>query len=409
MPTPVSALIHAATLVTAGVYIIARTNSLWECSEISRTVLVVLGACTSLIAATMGFFQNDMKKVIAYSTCSQLGYMMVSLGLSNYSLGIYHLMTHACFKALLFLSAGVVIHALSDVQDVRRHGGIQQMLPWTWNTMLLGSLSLTGWPFLSGFYSKDQILELSWSSWNPAGSIAYYSLTLVVCLTSFYTFRILWCSFVSSSSSHKKSLPHVGLSAFMWFPLLVLSIGSVLLGFVTVEMLLGMGTDSWGISINSHPGTAELVGYHFIPRSITLLPLFLTVLGMALAATFAWPFPLVLYHPIIMKIYLFFRSKWQFDVVYNYYVAYRVFNWGADTWAAIDKGVLELLGPRGISYTIFNKYVPTSRLLSTGTVHDYAIIYILTILLGVYYLAFHFSPMPISSFGVLLLLLVTNL
>lgn len=408
MPTPVSALIHAATLVTAGVYIIARTNSLWELSPLCRTILVFFGCTTSMMAATCGFFQNDMKKVIAYSTMSQLGYMMVSLGLSNYSLGIYHLMTHACFKALLFLSAGVVIHALSDVQDVRRHGGIQQSLPWVWNTMLLGSLSLTGWPFLSGFYSKDQILELSWSSWNPAGVIAYYSLTLVVLLTSFYTFRILWCSFVSSVSSYKKNLPHVGISFFMWFPLLVLSIGSVALGYCFVDMLLGMGTDTWGISINSHPANAELVGYHFIPRTVTLLPFFLTILGIALATTFAWPFPWVTTSIFIKNVYLFFRSKWQFDVVYNHYVAHRVLDWGADTWAAIDKGILELLGPKGISYTIFNKYLPTSRLMYTGTVHDYAIIYIITILLGIYYLAFYYSPIPISSFGILLLLLMTN-
>jgi NADH-ubiquinone oxidoreductase chain 5 len=359
------------------------------------------------MAATCGFFQNDMKKVIAYSTCSQLGYMMVSLGLSNYSLGIYHLMTHACFKALLFLSAGVVIHALSDIQDVRRHGGLMQSLPWVWNTMLLGSLSLTGWPFLSGFYSKDQILELTWSTQNPVGVIAYYTLTIVVCLTSFYTFRILYCSFVSSVSTYKYSLPHVGLSAFMWAPLLILSLGSILLGYVTVDMLLGMGTDSWGISINTHPANAELVGYHFIPRTVTLLPLFGTILGAVLAVIFAWPIPFVTTHPLIKNVYVFFRSKWQFDVVYNNYVAYKVLDWGADTWAAVDKGVLELLGPKGISYTIFNKLVPTSRLMSTGTVHDYAIVYISTILLGIYYLAFYFNPLPVSSFGILLLLLLT--
>ena len=151
LPTPVSALIHAATLVTAGVYLIAKTSSLWECRASSRSILVLVGAITSLMAATMGLVQNDLKRVIAYSTCSQLGYMTVACGLSHYGLAIYHLMTHACFKALLFLGAGVAIHATADIQDLRRQGGAHYSLPWAWACLLLGSLSLVGWPFLAGY------------------------------------------------------------------------------------------------------------------------------------------------------------------------------------------------------------------------------------------------------------------
>ena len=202
-PTPVSALIHAQTLVTQGVYLVQRTSPLWECSTIGRTQLVFVGAVTSLMAQTLGLVQNDLKRVIAYSTCSQLGYMMVACGLSAYSLAIYHLMTHACFKALLFLGAGVQIHATSDVQDLRRQGGAHQALPWAWVCLLLGSLSLMGWPFLAGYYSKDQILELCWATPTAAGAYSYQILMLVQAMTSAYSFRVLVQTFVFPQNSRR--------------------------------------------------------------------------------------------------------------------------------------------------------------------------------------------------------------
>ena len=172
-PTPVSALIHAATMVTAGVYLIIRSSPIIECSEVSLGVLTVVGALTALMAATIGLVQNDIKRVIAYSTCSQLGYMIFACGISNYSVSLFHLMNHAFFKALLFLSAGSVLHAMADEQDMRKMGGLFRALPLTYSLMLIGSLSLMGFPFLTGFYSKDAILELAFANYSIKGTFAY--------------------------------------------------------------------------------------------------------------------------------------------------------------------------------------------------------------------------------------------
>lgn len=288
MPTPVSALLHAATLVTAGVYIIVRTHNLWEASEICRTVLVWAGAMTSLVAATCGFFQNDIKRVIAYSTCSQLGYMMVCCGLSYYSLAIFHLMTHAMFKALLFLSAGIVIHAVSDNQDVRRIGGLGTILPYTFGTMVLGSACLVGMPFLAGFYSKDAILELCWST--PV----YYVMTLVAFFTSYYSFRIVFGAFVNSYSGVSGESKHSFegmLPITFWVPTTILSVASIFGGYLLSDMLIGMGTDFWGYSVNLRPGS-DTVSSHFIPALVPWLPLVATLSGIVMAATFSSPYTL---------------------------------------------------------------------------------------------------------------------
>ncbi len=388
MPTPVSALIHAATLVTAGVYLIVRTSPLWECSEISRTLLTVVGAMTSLVAATCGLFQNDLKRVIAYSTCSQLGYMMVSCGLNYYALALYHLMTHACFKALLFLSAGVVIHAVSDVQDIRRRGGIQSRLPLAWSAMILGSLSLVGWPFLSGFYSKDQILELCWSTQSSNGLYAYFMLMVVACMTSYYSFRILWCTFVTSPNSRRIEIAQIGVPIQMSLPLLIRSLGSVRVGYVRSDMCTGVGTDFWHNSIHNAPGTGEWISIHFCPPFVAWLPLLSVFTGFFLSIGYAWPFPSFT-NDVSKKIYLFLLSRWQFDIVYNQQIARRVLDLGADTWKIVDKGVLELLGPRGISVSLMDFFIPSMRQTQTGTVHDYALVFRILALSG---LAFIIVP-----------------
>jgi proton-translocating NADH-quinone oxidoreductase chain L len=262
--TPVSALLHAATLVTAGVYLVVRTSALWEQSLFCRTLVLWVGAFTSLLAATCGIFQNDIKRVIAYSTCSQLGYMFVCCGLSSYSMAMFHLTTHAFFKALLFASAGVVIHAAHDVQDIRKHGGLQKLLPWTWFTMSISSLSLVGWPFLSGFYSKDAVLELCYSS--PA----YSCMALVTLFTAYYSFNTLFKVFVQPFSGSKTSLHHLpdaALPMVFWIPGLILAIGSVFFGYALSDMLIGLGTDFWSLSINTIPG-ADMLSGHFLSNGI---------------------------------------------------------------------------------------------------------------------------------------------
>ena len=380
-PTPVSALIHAATLVTAGVYLIVRTSPLWECSEMSCILLTIVGAMTSLVAATCGLFQNDLKRVIAYSTCSQLGYMMVSCGLHYYARAMYHLMTHACFKALLFLSAGVVIHAVGDVQDRRRLGGIQSRLPLAWSAMVLGSLSLVGWPFLSGFYSKDQILELCWSTQNDVSIYAYFILMVVASMTSYYSFRLLWCTFVTSSSARRNEVASVGVPLQMSLPLIILSVGSIIVGYLLVDMLTGIGTDFWHNSIQTAPGTGEWVSMHFLPPFVAWLPLISVFTGFILSIAYAWPLPWFM-DSVSKRLYLFLLSRWQFDIVYNQQIARCVLDLGADTWRILDKGILELLGPRGISISLMNYIVPSIRQTQTGTVHDYALVFRMLALAG---------------------------
>lgn len=243
-PTPVSALIHAATMVTAGVFLIIRCSPLFECAPTVLTFIVIVGAGTSFMAATSGLLQNDLKKVIAYSTCSQLGYMVFVCGLSGYAAGLFHLSTHAFFKALLFLSAGAVIHAMSGEQDMRKFGSLLNALPYTYAAFLVGSVALMGVPFLSGFYSKDFILELA--SAAPASSARFaYTLGLVSAFfTSFYSFRLLHLTFYGSSRASRLPLEHVHeLPVRMAVPLLVLSVGSVFLGILGRDLFIGPGTD----------------------------------------------------------------------------------------------------------------------------------------------------------------------
>lgn len=194
-PTPVSALIHAATMVTAGVYLTARCSPIFEYSVFSLKVITVIGASTAFFASTVGLVQNDFKKIVAYSTCSQLGYMFFACGLSNYPVAIFHLSNHAYFKALLFLCSGAVIHAMSDEQDIRKMGGLRRILPFTYIMFLIGSLSLMGFPFLTGFYSKDLILEISFASFSETGHFAYWLGTIGAFFTAFYSTRLLFFAF----------------------------------------------------------------------------------------------------------------------------------------------------------------------------------------------------------------------
>jgi NADH-ubiquinone oxidoreductase chain 5 len=203
-PTPVSALIHAATMVTAGVFLIIRCSPLFEYSPSSLNFLVFLGGCTCFFSATIGLVQNDLKKVIAYSTCSQLGYMIFICGLSGYHISLFHLVNHAFFKALLFLSAGCVIHSLSDEQDMRRMGGLTKLLPLTYILFLIGSLSLAGFPFLTGFYSKDIILEVAFIKFTFTSFFSFWLGTITASLTSFYSFRLLFLTFYVKTNSYKK-------------------------------------------------------------------------------------------------------------------------------------------------------------------------------------------------------------
>ena len=283
-PTPVSALIHAATMVTAGVFMIARCSPLFDQAPQTLILVTVTGALTAFFAATTGVVQNDLKRVIAYSTCSQLGYMVFACGISQYAVGVFHLMNHAFFKALLFLSAGAVIHALADEQDMRKMGGTIKVLPFTYSMMFIGSLALIGFPFLTGFYSKDVILEVAYAKYTVAGTFTYWLGAVSALFTSYYSFRLLFLTFIGPVNSLKDSLKHVHDAPFlMGFPLFLLAFGSIFVGYLAKDMMIGMGTQFWGNALFMGPDHGLLVESEYIPQAIKYIPILFSFLGFLFA------------------------------------------------------------------------------------------------------------------------------
>ena len=242
--------------------------------------ITILGACTAFFAATVGLLQNDLKKVIAYSTCSQLGYMVFACGLSNYSVGVFHLVNHAFFKALLFLGAGSVIHAVSDEQDMRKMGGLKNLVPFTYSMMTIGSLALIGFPFLTGFYSKDVILEVAYGKYSTQGHFSYLLGSCGAFLTAFYSTRLLYLTFLSSPNGYKKVICSAYDSSYqICISLAILSIPSMFIGFYTKDMIIGMGTDFWGNSIYILPENMNMIDAEFIDHIFKILPVILSLSG----------------------------------------------------------------------------------------------------------------------------------
>ena len=385
-PTPVSALIHAATMVTAGVFLLARCSPLFENSPIILNMIVCVGSVTAFFAGTVGLTQNDLKKVIAYSTCSQLGYMIFSCGLSGYNIGIFHLSNHAFFKALLFLSAGSVIHSLADEQDMRRMGGLQQLLPFTYMMFIIGSLALMGFPFLSGFYSKDAILELSYASYNITGHFAYWLGTFAALCTSFYSVRLIFLTFILKTNSYKKLILTAHEAPFrMSFPLFLLAFGSLFIGYLSKDMFIGLGNTFWGNSIFIIPKNFDFIDAEFLPIFFKLCPLFFSLIGSSLAV-FLYSFNLKLFYTFkISRIgiffYNFFNRKWFFDKVYHEYISQNLLNMSyLKTYKLIDKGIIEMFGPFGLAYEISN-FSSKLKFLQTGFIYNYSFFMLLNLIL----------------------------
>lgn len=242
-PTPVSALIHAATMVTAGVFLLSRCSPLLEYAPTSLFIVTLVGSMTAFFAATTGLLQNDLKRVIAYSTCSQLGYMIFSCGVSNYNVGMFHLANHAFFKALLFLGAGSVIHAVADEQDMRKMGGLARIVPFTFAVIVIGSLALMGFPFLTGFYSKDVILEVTYSTFTSVGHFAYLLGVFAAFFTAFYSIRLLFLTFLSNPNGFRSVIIGAHDSPIkMALPLFILTFPSIFIGYLTKDLFIGFGT-----------------------------------------------------------------------------------------------------------------------------------------------------------------------
>ena len=376
-PTPVSALIHAATMVTAGVYLVIRCSPLYEHSGLALTVVTIFGALTAFVAGTIGLVQNDLKKVIAYSTCSQLGYMVFACGLSNYSVSMFHLVNHAYFKALLFLSAGSVIHALNDEQDMRRMGGLLQVLPYTYVMILVGSLALMGFPFLTGFYSKDVVLEIAYAKYSLHGTFAHWLGVLSAGITAFYSFRLIYLTFVSNPNGFKNAIQNAHDAPLpMAAPLFILCVGSVFVGYLTKDLFIGLGTPFWNNAIFTSPQNLTMVDAEFVPVYIKWLPVVVSLLGASLsmgAFHFLKDFLFtVCVQPIGRNFYTFLNRRWLFDRLQNDLVGSVVLKLGyRTTYKLLDKGVVELFGPKGATFLmiIFGKQISD---LQSGLVHQYA-------------------------------------
>lgn len=358
-PTPVSALIHAATMVTAGVFLLARCSPIFEYAPNALFIVTFVGAVTAFFAASTGLLQNDLKKVIAYSTCSQLGYMIFACGLSNYSVGVFHLSNHAFFKALLFLGAGSVIHAVADEQDMRRMGGLKKLVPFTFAVMSIGSFALMGFPFLTGFYSKDVILEVAFAKYTNVGHFAYSLGTLAAFLTAFYSIRLSFLTFLSEPNGFKPVLLGAHDSPFrMAFPLFVLVFPSIFIGYSSRDLFIGLGTSFWNSAIFIFPSNLNIIDAEFAPQFFKLLPVLFSIAG-AFFAFFFYTFSskelyLLKTSNIGKKIYNFLNKKWFFDKFYNEFINQTLLNFGYHvSYKMIDRGIIEMVGPFGLSKVVY--------------------------------------------------------
>jgi len=432
-PTPVSALLHAATLVTAGIYLLIRSSPVLSYSSDALLVITLIGSLTAFVAGSTALVQNDLKRIIAFSTISQLGYMMIAIGLAQWNIALLHTVLHAFFKALLFLSAGVIIHSLNDEQDIRKMGGLIKFMPFIYTVMLVGTIALLGLPWLSGFYSKDLILELAYGKYQFSGIFSYILGSITACLTAFYSVRLISLVFLTVPNANKNSYINIHPESLnVIIPLSILAVFAVFLGFVASDFV-GMGSDFFGQSIFYHPNQIHIIEAEFsLPVYIKLLPTLLSLLGGLLAfylysintgykflINILWtklaylPFSTIKdgnndgqinkrendndyvnTYPsfsINKSIYTFLNGKYLLDVIYNNYIISEGLKTGHLIFKLLDKGAIELIGPFGLT----DRSYYTSALLSkldTGVITTYA----LFITLGLISLLFLlFSPIPI--------------
>ena len=374
-PTPVSALIHAATMVTAGVFLVCRMSPLLEFAPFALNVITIVGAMTAIFAATIGLTQFDIKRVIAYSTCSQLGYMFFAAGVSAYPASMFHLTTHAFFKALLFLGAGSVIHAMSDEQDIRKMGGIWKKIPITYALMWVGSLALAGIPFFAGYYSKDLILEAAWAASSNSGYFAFWLGCLAAFLTAFYSWRVLLLTFHGNFNSSKEVLDHVHESPIvMLIPLFVLAFGAIFSGWYFYNDFVGYNwKEFWGNSIFISEKHKAFKLAHYVPLWVKYLPIFLAILGILCAYLFYVLNPNL---PKILSkkfspIYNLFFNKWYFDELYDYLFVKSFIKFGNYFWKKGDEGTIDRFGPNGISKLVKN-ISSKSIIIQSGYIYHYA-------------------------------------
>jgi len=380
-PTPVSALIHAATMVTAGVFLVARMSPLFELSHTALTVVTLVGAITAIFAATVGLVQNDIKRVIAYSTCSQLGYMFVALGLGFYSAAMFHLFTHAFFKALLFLGSGSVIHAVSDEQDMRRMGGLRKHIPITYWMMIIGTIALTGVGIpgtiigTAGFFSKDAIIEGAFVGHNAIAPIAFALLVVAATFTSFYSWRLIFLTFHGKPRASADVMHHVHESPMvMLVPLFILAAGALFAGVVFHNFFIGEYYEGfWKAALFTGPDNHILHEFHDVPLWVKWSPFVAMLIGFAVAYQFyirspGTPKALADAH---RGLYAFLLNKWYFDELYDFLFVRPAMRLGRFLWKKGDGAVIDGLGPDGISARVQDVTERVVRLQS-GYLYHYA-------------------------------------
>ena len=388
-PTPVSALIHAATMVSAGVFMVARLSPVFELTSFTSDMITVIGASTAFFAATVGLTQTDIKRVIAYSTCSQLGYMFFAAGVGAYPAAIFHLMTHAFFKALLFLGAGSVIHAMSDEQDMRKMGGIWKLIPVTYTFMWIGSLALAGLPPFAGFFSKDMILETAYAAHTGVGAYAFWLGIAAAFMTAFYSWRLLFMTFHGKPRADKHTMDHVHESPLvMTAPLFPLAVGAIVAGYIGLPMV-DPELHFWNGAITMLGEHNILEEAHHVPGWVKLLPLVMSVGGIALA----W-FLYIRRPDLPGKIardfsglHKFLLNKWYFDELYDA-IFVRPSLWiGRVLWQAGDRKIIDGLGPDGIAAVSVDLARRAGRMQS-GYVYHYAFAMLIGLALIVSYFFF---------------------
>ena len=380
-PTPVSALIHAATMVTAGVFMVARLSPLFELAPNAQAFIVLIGGTTAFFAATVGLVQNDIKRIVAYSTCSQLGYMFVAMGMGAYSVGMYHLFTHAFFKALLFLGSGSGNHAMHHEQDIRKMGGLKDRIPFTYWAMTIGTLALTGFPFTAGYFSKDAIIEAAFVGHNPFALYGFLATVIGALMTAFYSWRLVFKTFHGKPhDQHHYEAAHES-PLTMTIPLGVLAAGSILAGLPFKDIFAGHGVEHFfRESLKFGPANHILEEMHHIPYTIAMLPTLMLAIGFGVAWIFYIRRPDI---PVELArqhdwLYRFLLNKWYFDELYDF-IFVRPAKWlGYTLWKLGDGWLIDGFGPDGVSARVLDVTRNVVR-VQTGYLYHYAF----TMLIGV--------------------------
>ena len=375
-PTPVSALIHAATMVTAGVFLVVRCSPMFEYSQVALNLVAIVGMITAIFAASVALVQNDIKKIVAYSTCSQLGYMFFAAGIGAYHVAMFHLFTHAFFKALLFLGAGSVIHAFKDEQDIRNMGGVRKKLPYTYIYMLLGTLALTGFPFLSGFYSKDAIIEFAYLRNSSLGNYVASIGILTAFLTSIYSWRLFFKTFHGPYNNKKIPINETHESPLvMLIPLVFLGLGAIFSGYIFKGIFIGHHSNEfWQESVFF----LNEIKHDVIPLWFLLITPILVLVAIPISFYLYILNPKVLedFKNTNMPLYNFLLNKWYIDEFYEKVFVSPAKKIGSFFWKKGDIGIIDKFGPDGISKLVKIISNKTGR-LQTGFIYDYAFVMLL--------------------------------